>query len=324
MRIDIAARLKPFVTRAGVALLVPGTTVVARLYPQLVELSDGRQLEVPVQGPVTRFFVQQDLERGEVRAWGVAATGHFSFALVPDETGEVQLCWGKERPTGRLSIPKGARLSLGSHKKLDWDLVQRRHDLTEILPVWYRLGQLTPDQGIVTGDSLFDDLCGAIEACAKLEVSAHLLALFRTGFTDLMVPTASDTLHLGYPKPPLPEGCLPLALLSACHRPLLSLFLRVAEAQVALLPCLPRELVSGRLTGVELPFGTLDMEWTKRKMRRAVVHIAHSGEVAFALHNGLKRFRLRRGLQDRGRVVDGGHPLAVSRREVLFLDRFEK
>ncbi|QLH35365.1 MAG: hypothetical protein HWD61_03745 [Parachlamydiaceae bacterium] len=48
------------------------------------------------------------------------------------------------------------RLSLGNHKSQDWDMVKRRGDLTEILPVWLRLGQIVHQPSFVAYEGTLD------------------------------------------------------------------------------------------------------------------------------------------------------------------------
>src|SRR5262249_7585826 len=118
------------------------------------------------------FTICCDTEKGCIRVWGLSIHGYVEYHLCAGKRGGIQI-WldrassdgiyiiaGKEKhrllrkesivfltdPQNFIpfSIPYIDRLSLGSNKKMDWELVNRRNNLTEILPFWHRVGQCIP------------------------------------------------------------------------------------------------------------------------------------------------------------------------------------
>lgn len=333
MRMQIAFRLRPFVLRPGVPVLVPGTRIVATPYPTKIELSDvsGKQLgeiDPGVRGPVEGFTVHQDLERCCVSAWGQSAEGFFRWHLFPHANRDRVLfqkdkVWGAREAIFRPLMTE--RLSLGSHKVLDWDLVLKRRELSEFLPVLCRLGQLSPvTSSVLSGASLLTNLQEAISEGRRDRVESDLLALFRAGFHGLMVPSALDRLSQGFACTPLPPLTDPLALLTlgaACIR---ELFLRdTSHGGVEVLPLVPSRLVCGRLVQAQCQYGQLNVEWTKQSLRRMSLRSTVNAEAKITFPKSVASLRLRRSRSDRGIQLDARESFSVCEGEIIWFDRFQ-
>ena len=130
--------------------------------------------------------MQQDLEKGEVVITGKTVEGYKRHAI---QRGTIP--------------PHIERLSLGSHKWLDWEMVKRRGDLCDILPVWFRLGQMVPRDGKMNFPSDFD----------KLDVVPFLEMVFHAYFSGILVPRLFDEDHQGIFLEGKPIATAPLALL---------------------------------------------------------------------------------------------------------------
>jgi hypothetical protein len=331
MRIEIAARLRPFLSRPGVPILLPGTNLVVTAYPAEVELLDleGNCLRVfplTLPGGTLTFSVEQDLERGCITGWGSTTQRHaFRWRLWRAADGEVHLSQrGADFTTRpRWLPPATGRLSLGAHRRLDWDLVVRRAHLSEWLPVLWRLGRLAPlAEREIVGESLLGELQQAIERARGEAIEPLLRALLSTGFYGLMVPSAVDQLRLGF-APPLPAEVAASSLLPALAGSLQDLFFReVSPGLLDLLPLLPPSAVCGRLTEIPCSLGILHLEWTKRFVRRVALHCHKTGEIQMRFPREVVSFRLRRTKKDPGYRLDAGKPFAVYEGDSLWLDRF--
>lgn len=328
MRITISERLRPFSHVPGLATLIPGTRLVAFVYPSKLIVRDhfaGDQvadLDLSVHGPVRGFTVEQDLERARVTVWGQTQTGFLRYSLLPLSGGlgaqlvvdkgpadflggRRELLIGDEQEVADVGTSE--RLFLGATKQLEWDRVRRRADLCEILPVWHRLGLLTPGS-----DGL------PSEPCLFNSPDATLLDVFQAGFRGFLTPTAADTLHQGFPLPPLPPGSDPMVLLVNGARRIRALFVVEKGGVLTLRP----SFTSGCMTGVTCSFGTLDFEWSKKQLRRALLHVHADAQITLELHPDLKRFRIRIGSEER--LLDAGTPFDVSQGQLILLDRFQK
>lgn len=113
--IHIATKLRPFSHLFGAKCLLPGTDTVVEAFPNVLRVGTK---EIPLNIS-SGFTLQQDLTRNCVWVFGK----NVRIKLEGVSQGKIE------------------RLSLGSHKSQDWDMVLRRMDMNEILPVLYDLGQ---------------------------------------------------------------------------------------------------------------------------------------------------------------------------------------
>lgn len=288
MKISIAQRLRPFSHRPGASCLVPGTAWQVTAFPTLLQfyhLQTGEEREEVLSGE-KNFTLTQDLERGEVRV------GRHVIQL------------GK--------LPSSIeRLSLGSHKALDWEMRSRRVDLRDILPVWFRLGQMVPADGTIN-----------FPALDKLEVVPFLEKVFRAYFHGILVPRLFDDDHQGLFPANKSLATAPLALLheGACW--IRSLFF---QDDFKFLPNLPPQFHAGRLVHLQTKDGDIiDMEWSKKLLRRVVIRPGKTRKVRFQLQKSLVSFRVRRERKDRGHRISVEEDLLLENHKAIFLDQFQK
>lgn len=313
MKIQIAERLHPFSHVPGTSLVLPGSTIVLQIFPTLLRTPNA-EVQIKLTGPVNGFTIIQDLEKCEVRVLGHAEEGYFCYLCRADRGLELLKGNISFSPlTFNSSIPSSnERLSLGSHKKQDWTLIQRRESLEEILPLWFRLGQLTPAEEASGG------LLQLCQEQSRQTVIPALLNLFRAGFSELLVPRLQDTQYQGFTIPPIGRGS-PFGLLSEGARLIRSLFIQQDNSTLSILPKLPPQFHAGRMTGIRCPpFGELDLEWSKKEVRRLIFRAESDGELHFTFPKGVNSFRLNR----QERLVCGS-PIPIQKNLEYFLDNFQ-
>lgn len=150
--------------------------------------------------------------------------------------------YGKKKfPGVKPSFP---RLHLGVHRAQDWRMIKRRLDPEEFIPFWYRFGKMMPRQKGAAYAGTFDDLSD----------------LFETEFTGMMVPKS-------------------LPFLTSTTDFIESLFFSRDGDDLTLLPSLPKEFHAGRMTGIEFPEFILDIEWSKKKLRRFNLFGKKTGQI---------------------------------------------
>lgn len=284
--ISIAAKLRPFSHLMGAQCVIPGTDAVIEAYPHFFRIGS---LEIPLDNdPLIRdFTLCQDLERNCVWVFGKG----FRFKIAARLNG-FEMVMRKETkffPASiRFHVPEHLEhLSLGSHKKLDWDLVLRRLELKEILPVLYHLGQKDP----VT--SLEDDA----ESLSCLE------SFYLTSFHHMNVPKNGEK-----------------GVLRKAFEKTRSLFVRDKDGHIHLLPNNP--FSEGRMLNIQTEKATLDIEWTKKRLRRVILHVRKTGDIFLDLPKEIRSFRIKTQLHDRGTLLRSGNPLQCVAGSRLYLDRF--
>ena len=316
MKITIAQRLRPFSHLPGASCVIPWSSFKVQAFPALLNFenlntSEKHEYTLDWKGPVKEFTLELDLEKGVVWVYGKTLEGHRRICIEMQEAG---IAIDKKLVvSGTRLLPHPVeRLSLGMSKKLDWELVLRRQEMAEILPIWFRLGQMVPPSGTT---SLFHE-------CDKLDVTNTYLKLFLIGFEGILSPRLSDTTHQGivseFPKSPL-------SLLTEGAKSIRALFFKETAESWDFLPCLSPEFHAGRFLQLTTQVSDkIDFEWSKKLLQKVVIHSQSDREIFMSLPKPLKSCRLRTSLKEKGSQHSMEKPLKLLSNQRLFLDRFEK
>lgn len=323
--ISIAQRYLPFSHRPGVRCLLPFSTYGLRVFPtrlcffDMLQTSSPSLGEIELQhcGPIEDFIVTLDLEKGKVIVAGKNTEGYFRFHLGMID-GRATFCLEKgslslgassfdvlvlpsnEKKLLNYQLSSLERLSLGSHKKQDEELIRRRNDMADIIPLWHRLGLLLPKlpsapfSGIA---SLFNE----VGIGTPNDYLSPFCRLWKAGIDGLFFPRLEDDYSQGIPYPPLEKNASlsPLSLLSEGSLFIRSLFIQASGKEISILPHLPKEFHCGRMTDIELDSASISIEWSKKEIRRLLVTPKENGEFSFSYPH-MKTFRLRSSKADRG------------------------
>lgn len=317
------------------------------------------------EGPILNFTAIQDLVNGSLSVFGDSAEGYFRYAIhsLANGTG---ICISLEKALRTINIrcsepwkiskdtlEKGEklilgesiqthgamssftsteRLSLGSHKLQDWELVNRRLSFIEIFPIWHRLGQMVtkPLSDKLAGTSfLLKDCNDAILANAPDKILPHFKNIYLAGFDGVLSPRLSDTDHNGirYPEtdPSNVNEASPLSILTEGARLIRSLFLQEIGNEVHVLPAIPPEFHCGRFLDVSCgKQGSLSIEWTKKSLRCMTFKAKEDQQIAFSFSNDEKKCRLKTSNKDKGIVYIPGNKLDVLAGQDYWFDNFER
>jgi hypothetical protein len=358
MRLQIVQKQLPFSHTPGMCLVLPGSVYGLQIFPTLVRFFDLSQAQTPIvgqlkldlKGPIEGFTIQQNLEIGKITVWGQTACGFVRYHLASQLVGQgVRLLVEKTPQPGlHLSLdnkdiclvppksecllfcqtlpfssyiaPSTERLSLGSHKAQDWDLVRRRCDLKEILPTWSRLGHLIPPCHEEKMPPLLQS-CKAIIDERKIEaIVPALKLLFQSGFSDLLLPRLFDDHYQGIIDSPSLDAS-PLILLSQGTHLIRSLFLQVVGNDMHFLPALPPEFAAGRFINLDVQGGQVCLEWTKKTIRRVIFKATQNQE--WHCHfKKVRQFRMRQNLQGKGQIIKTGTALILEKNCHYYFDNF--
>lgn len=321
-KIEIAQRLNPFCHLPGTACLIPYSPWQVEAYPALfrftnLETGKTHELALETKGPVLDFTVELNLEKGCVVIFGRSERGYQRFSVGMEEGG-IRVVSEKGRhkmvlpAEGFMRCQPKERLSLGSHKSLDWELVRRRRDLSEIFPVWFRLGQMVPEIALKN-----EGAAVLLKSCGKLEVGPQFTNLFMAGFHGILAPRLADDDHQGIIEDSKTSGC-PLGLLWEGSKFIRALFFREESGGFAFLPFLPPAFHAGRMVNIATSKGdAIDLEWSKKLLRRAVIRPGSTRLASFSFQRSIKSFRVR------GERHDAAAPFMLEKGKTVYLDRFE-
>jgi len=299
MRIKIAGKLRPFSHQPGIRCLIPFSTWEAQIFPTKIFFKDlakdgSKEVEIPKQGPIKGFTVLQDLERGRIEVLGRAKDGYFRYFL--------------DTFIEKVELPISLkRLSLGYHKKQDWELIQRRAEMGEIFPYWIRLAQLIPELPLPK------------EPLGTMKLLDQLDLLFQAGFQGILVPRLTDEYYLGLiPDEKIPAGISPLGILHEGARRIERLFFYEEDGVWHFLPKLPKEFHSGRFIHLTTVSGDrIDMEWSKKELKKVVIYPQSNRIIHLKLQSSLHHYRLQKRVK-----MKHDQPLELQEGKTLYLDRF--
>lgn len=347
MPIKIADPLKPYSQNPGISFLLPGSYLRAQIFPALINIDDlsgsipQRIAEIPlnIKGPLSNFIAMQDLDRGHLRVWGDSLDGFVRYRIQSAKCG-TRFAIIAEKKLEDLKHEIGdfnadelfsvkapfERLSLGSHKSLDWTMMMRRKDFTEIFPIWLRLSQIIPSKfeeakGGTT--ALLGACLRAINSNKPETILPQFLSLFLAGFAAGLSPHLEDEDHYGIELPEMMGGS-PLTLLHQGGRLIRQLFLFQEAQSISILPHLPPEFHSGRLIHADCgPLGSIDIEWSKKSLRRVYFSAKQTGSISFIFPKWVKRFRFRDSIAYRGRVLSAEKAIDLVEGQNYWFDNFE-
>lgn len=323
MKITIAERLRPFSHYPGTSCLLPNSQIVVQVFPTLIKVNEDA-VSLDLTGPVKDFTVQLDLEKGCIWIWGTYKEGYRRFKLWSDQ-GSFKMIETRGPNRGKTSPLQAStfeRLSLGSHKKQDWCLVRRRELLEDIFPHWLRLAQMIPNdvEPHLEGSAVLLKSCeNAILNKDKLGLYPAFVNLFKAGFDGILSPRLNDTDHLGLGIASYTGQASPFVLIQEGARLIRKLFIDCTDS-IQILPCLPPQFHCGRFLDIATEYGTFDLEWSKKRLRRMIFRSSLEQSLTFSFQKDIKEFRF--GSQTKTETIQVGQPLCFEVNQTYFFDRF--
>lgn len=292
MKITIQERLAPYSHALHSRCLLPGThLIVDAAFPRL--RVGGFEIALPPTDGSCDATLQQDLEKGCVWVF----SKHFRMKIFA-RSGAIQTTlYQKGQPTHEMVFPLEEpvclpvgweRLSLGVQKAQDWDLVLRRFDLKEILPVLYGLVQKIPSQAVASFD--------------------------RCDLESLKMDLRSELEHILVPKNSS------VSFLRKTFETIRSWFFMENEKHLSFLSFCP--FLSGRMTNIQSQVGSIDLEWRKQTPRRMVIRSLFKGSIHFVFPKNIISFRWKNHPNEKGSRHLVGDPFLLEPCKTYFFDCF--
>lgn len=296
-------KLHPYTHRAKTPILIPSTKHVVEAYPNFVRYGD-KTLALDIQGPIKNFTVMQDLERVCVTIF----SDLYRFHILPSL--EVVHSKSPKTPPVVHEI-----LDFGMHKKQEWELLRKRVDFRELLPIWYRMGSLLNLPTIECGSEGMFSLLHAASQASSDQVLSLLQTLYIAGFSEGFVPRSDDE-HQGIISEISTTD--PLYLLYEGAKLIRSFFVEANDDSLSVLPKCPPELFAGKFLGIQVPFGSLDLVWSNKRLKTVTIYPSSSVKLKIKFPAGFKKFRLKNTFHS------CLNPLEINANEEYHLDRFQK
>ncbi len=367
--ITIASRFRLFCHLPGIPTLLPTSPFVVEVFPSLIRIRSCKTFQVLYElsltgvGPLEDFTIIQEWEKGCIEVTGISSTGFVHYVLFPlcEESGilfvkkkappsfnivvntlSVDASWKQEKegeyflltkrvPSKRICIPKKrARLSLGCHKKQDWELILRRGDIEEIFPLWFWAAQTSCEwtDTLPEKETMLSCFATAIQEKNMNSLKSIFLDMFWAGLQGMFVPQTEDSQYLGYTMPAFTHDIKssPLALFSKSFPLFKSLFFVEEETTWKFFPALLPEFHCGRIKEMNIHDAMISLEWTKKMVRRVVIAPSFSGERTLVFPREIRKFCMRNLLDKTEEKCFPSNNTLISfeQGKTYLLDNFEK
>ena len=315
--------------------MIPKSPWVLEAYPLQYAFIHGNRKEIisiKLESPVLEFQIEQDLEKDLIKVFLRVEKSYFQFEIFHDDESIVfSLKRGKEvylefqgkeillQKGEALSFHAGRafvydhmeRLSFGVSKKLNWELIKKRNDLNEILPILFFLGQkIEPSEREL-------EIKGPE---TKKEFEHFLLSYFH----HMLVPRRGSDRREGIFSELLPIHFKLEELIRIAYESIRKWLLREDLGKVFLLESLPNEFIHGRVLGLKANHAFFDIEWNKGKILKIKITGRHDGVLEIQWPKYVDSFRIKHHLKEKGRWVSRDEEILVSPSSIYYLDNFQK
>ena len=348
--IKIAHRIKPYSHHKPTKCLIPRSVFSAHIVPGMLtlqnELTKRRVLiRILVKGPIEQFTVEINPKRNQVMVSMHTDKGVARYSLYRDANDIILKV--EKAPRGGLKLrfndveqghskreevilakdqsvmpePHRERLFLGSTKAQNIEAISWRNDMKEVLPLLFAMSQKVPQ---IESEKEKGGVYELLKPLGNLK-KGHEEAwadLFHAGFESLLAPRANDTDYQGLTKRESEDSALPM--LVQLKSLILSMFIEVSGSTVEVLPNLPKSFVSGKLIGIETSFGMIDLEWTKRKIRRMAIYATCEEKVTLKFPPNLISYSVSEGRGFKEVIRKASSPLRVIAKTNYYLTNFKK
>jgi hypothetical protein len=361
MKIEARHSFIYFSENPGSKSFVPLTDWEVEAFPTLLMLKNAKDnrlfhLHFNFNGPVSQFKMFLNLEKDLILVQGFDPHQQFFRYQIQKKEQSIEIVFKKginldqihfdincplevqtEKKTIKIKIPdlrsmeavSREILLLGMHKKQDIDLMLRRNDPKEILPLWFQLAQLLPtcvdhSQGLC---HLIDRMNHHIHLKEKPLFARDLQYFIPASFTSFLMPRLNDENHTGIEKKEKFEvvHADKIALITKGKKILRSLFLDQKNDAIEILPCLPISFSSGHcMDWVIEDRGLLSFAWSNHHLKKISFAANKDFDLLLHLPHGIKEFRMRKERSDKGIKIHAQEKISVKAGEEYFFDRFTK
>ena len=356
MKIKIPKKLSPFTSKIGKSFIIPRSSLILRAFVTKFEIWEKEKklldLSLDIQGSFD-FSIFHDLEKRKILIFLKSKNDFFAFHFFVEKkglfffidrskVGAVQVTLNEKEKlelkkkekfllpveVRMLQVDCKEKLSLKVLKKQDYELIDRRQDLKEIFPIWYSLGQMVPkEKDHYEGTcAYFKKIEEKIKEKDKLQLQRLFLNLYKIAFLPYFAPTLVDRNFQGILDIKEKEIKTKSAnvLLTKGYELVRSLFFREEKGLFFILPCLLPMFYTGILKDLKTEIGLVDLEWSKKLLKKMVIYPEKDCILAFELQNSIKSFRVRSGKKDKAHFYRAKEKVPLKSGQIYFLDRFYK
>ncbi|NGX56614.1 MAG: hypothetical protein K1060chlam5_00857 [Candidatus Anoxychlamydiales bacterium] len=349
MLIKIRNDLYPFSHSFGKTLLITNTNYTLQVFPSMLifkEINKDKEFKIhfDINGPIKNFLVMQDLKKGIVKISFFTKDDFISYKIFTFDSTKIffekihsnsldlkiNTTSKKVKSKSTIELPIEItsnekiieKLSFGSHKKQDIDLIKRREDIKEIFPFIFSLSQFFKCEKKYTSQ-IFKSIEKKIKNKDKLNLEEDFLNICKSFFFDFFTPRI---FHFDYQNIFKENfGKIdPIIILKEFSRLLRNTLILEEKENVNILPLLMKEFFCGRFINVNLNFAIIDIEWSKKLIKKMIVKPKVDKKIHFKFQSKIDTFRVRSFLKEKGKVHKNNDLFFLEKNKTYFFDRFQK
>lgn len=337
----------------GRSFLVLKTSYFVKIYPGLLffkDLNSDKQFKIFLKfnGPVKNFTIIQNLLNGNLEVFFHTEDGFVSYKISTEENSGIlffdritdqnfkiefnELKDVNAKETIKLpiktisSLVPNEKIFFGIHKKPDLYFVKKREDILEILPFIFLYSQFYLDVGYsccLRKDCLLKDFDKEILRKDKQELTQKLLNIFKVHFFGAFIPRLNDEEYQNIVSY-FEKDANPFCVFIRLYHSIKSLFINTKDDELSILPCLLTDLHHGRVLNFQTPFGVIDLEWSKKLLKKVIFKPSKDVSLKLVLQSSIKNFRLREGKNEKGQIFNNEDVGTFQNGKIYLLDKFMK
>jgi hypothetical protein len=322
----------------GHFFLLASTEISVQIFPAKVlffqNATQIHSLDLPIQGPVFRFFVEYTIQKGQIKVSMQTKNGFFSYSLFAENKAiylkvlkafkefsldgyttdqqkrfELVSCFVEQRKDE-------TSLFLGSMKTKDAAILKKQRDLTTLLPWVFALFQTVPQEKnkavmIPSWQTLFS---------AKNSIKNFFectLSLFTNGF---FVPSSTD-LTFQKVDPLFPPSSSILQMVSSYKELLFKTFLMRENFRYHFLPFVPKAWHQGEFLNYQDEYVLISFKWSRGKLRDVTIKAKQDCELELVFPKEIRSFVV---FRQKEKIFQNPYHIGLKKNQTILIDNFNK
>jgi len=353
MLIRIKEKFKIISHDLGTSFLILNTSYFVKIYPGILsfkDLSSNNTFKVflKFQGSVKNFTILQNLFNGNIEVNFHTKKGFLAYKIFVKEKNvylyfdritdqdlkiefnnliNVSLKQKILLPIKLISITIPEELLfLGIYKKSDLYFIRKRENLNEILPFIFLYSQFYLEARYsccLKKKCLLKEINKCIQKKEKQNLNETFLNAFKVHFFSAFIPRMNDEEYQNIVDID-EKGLNPFCVFNNFYHSIKSMLIEFSDNQLFILPCLLKEFHHGRAVNIKTSIGSIDIEWSKKLLKKAIFRPLRNDRLKLVLQSDIKTFRIRTSKNEKGKIFKNLDNIAFQKNKIYLLDKFKK
>ena len=352
MQIKIRQKFYVFSHKLGGSFLLLNSNYFVKIFPGLLEFVDLNtkkdfKIQLFFEGPIKNFTISQNLKNGEIKVSFQTKNGFLSYKIIKREefliyfervpSNKIELKFDKIRkisskdeillPINPICDKKPTEfLSFGIHKKPEIELIKRRENLLEILPLIFLYSQFFSDikSACIRKKCIVRELTNKIINREKKDLEQSFLNVLNAHFFEAFIPRVNDEDYQNIVPFVDEKDANPLHILRKLFYIIKLILIEQKPDEIFILPCLLTSFHQGRALNIQTNIGSFDIEWSKKLLKKLIFRPSKDVKIKLNFQSKLKTYRLKTHLKEKGKIFKNKEIIFFEKNKTYFFDKFQK